>query len=95
MGIKRAKQDGWRVVGSVSRDSLRRVPLDERTAPVSTVTARISLHPGQTLDQGIQLLMQAGIDIAPLVDGDGAIRLVTVQGILRTYRAAVRARAPA
>jgi len=82
---------GGRVVGSVSHDALRRVPKDERTAPVSTVTARVALDAGQTLEQGMQLLTEAGTDMAPVVDGDGRIALVTYRGIMRAYRAAARA----
>ena len=84
---------GGRIVGSVSRDALRRVPLDERTAPVSTVTARLSLDADQSLDEGMQLLADAGTDMAPVVDGDGSVRLVTARGMMQAYRAAAHARA--
>jgi CIC family chloride channel protein len=84
---------GGRVVGSVSHDALRRVPEDERTAPVSTVTARVALEAGQTLEQGMQLLTDAGTDMAPVLDRDGKIALVTSRGIMRAYRAAARASA--
>ncbi|HEX9052847.1 MAG TPA: chloride channel protein [Anaeromyxobacter sp.] len=84
-----------RIVGSVSRDALRRVPPDGRTAPVSTVTARVALEAEQTLEEGMQLLTEAGTDMAPVVDGEGAVGLVTARGILRAYRTAASAHAPA
>ncbi len=83
------------VVGSVSREALRRVPPDERTAPVSTVTTRVALEAEQSLEQGMRVLTEAGADMAAVVDPDGAVRLVTARGILRAYRAAAQAGAPA
>ena len=79
--------DGY-VVGSVSREALRRIPKDERTAPVSTATVRVSLAPNQTLEEGMQMLTDAGTDVAPVVDANRRVRLVTSRSILRAYHAA-------
>jgi CIC family chloride channel protein len=88
--------DGGEVIGAVTRDALLRVPPGERTAPLSTVTVRVALQPGQTLEEGAQVLADSGADTAPVVDGR-SVRLVTARGILRAYRAALtsRPRAPA
>ncbi len=42
----------------------------------------------------MQLLTDAGTDMAPVVNGDGRIALVTYRGIMRAYRTASRASAP-
>lgn len=83
-----------RLMGAVSREALRRVPRDERSAPVSTVTARVVLDPDGSLDDGMHALTEAGTDLAPVVHDGGPIRLITARGIMRTYRAAVHARDP-
>ncbi|GEJ57135.1 chloride channel protein [Anaeromyxobacter diazotrophicus] len=80
--------DDGRVVGSVSRDALRRVAPDERTAPVSTATVRVALAPGQTLEEGMQVLTDAGTDTAPVVEAGRAVGLLTSRGVLRAYRTA-------
>jgi chloride channel protein, CIC family len=76
------------VIGSVSRDTLRRIPRAERSAPVSTATVRVSLGPGQTLEEGMQVLTDAGTDVAPVLEVGRPIRLVTSRSILRAYHAA-------
>jgi CIC family chloride channel protein len=86
--------DDGHVMGTVSRDVLRRVPRDERTAPVSTATVRVVLAPGQTLEQGMHVLAEAGTDVAPVVDAGRPVGLLTSRGVLRAYRSAA-ARIPA
>ena len=77
------------VIGSISRKALARVHAEERTVPVSTVTVRVALHPGQTLEDGMRALADAGAEVAPVVDGAETVGLVTAQSILRAYRTAV------
>lgn len=80
------------IVGGVSREALRRVPTDERSAPVSTVAVRVALSPGQSLEEGMRVLTDAGTDVAPVVDGAARAAVVTSKGILRAYRVAVQRR---
>jgi CBS domain-containing protein len=94
-GLAVVNVDG-QVVGGVSRAALERVPVDERSAPISTVTVRVAVDAAQTLDAGMQALAEAGSEIAPVVDGNSVVGLVTVRGIMRAYRAAAqRTAAPA
>ena len=76
-------------IGSISRESLARVPSAERTTPISGVLVRVSLRAGQSLEDGMRTLAEAGTDTAPVVDGGRATGFVTSRGILRAYRAAV------
>ena len=53
------------------------------------VTVRVSLHAGQSLEDGMRTLAEAGTDTAPVLDDGTATGLVTSRGILRAYRTAV------
>lgn len=77
------------VVGSVSREALARMAPVERAAPLAGVTVRVALRAGQSLEDGMRTLAEAGTDSAPVVDGRGPTGVVTATGILRAYRAAV------
>ncbi len=70
------------IVGGVSREALSRVPVDERSAPISTVTVRVALSPSQSLEEGMRVLTDAGTDVTPVVDGVAGSAVVTARGIL-------------
>jgi len=76
------------VVGSVSREVLRRVPSDQRSAPISTATVRVAVTADQSLEDGMRVLTDASTDMAPILDGERPVGLLTSRGILRAYRAA-------
>lgn len=86
---------GGEPLGAVTRAALARVPAEERSAPVSTITARLTLRPGQTLEDGMRTLAEAGVEVAPIVSGAQVTGLVTARSILRAYRAAVARASPA
>ncbi|HET6439556.1 MAG TPA: chloride channel protein [Anaeromyxobacter sp.] len=83
-----------RPVGSISRTSLARVPAAEHGSPLSAVTVRLSLRGGQTLEDGMRTLAEAGTDTAPVMEDGAATGVVTARGILRAYRAAAARRRP-
>ena len=85
---------GGEPIGSVSREALARVPAPERITPVSSVTVRTRLRPGESLEDGMRLLAEAGTDTAPVVDGASPRGLVTAKGILRAYRKAASRTSP-
>ena len=81
--------DDGQVIGAVSRERLRRVPAEERTAPLSTVAVRMLLRPDQTIEEGVQVLSDSGADTLPVIKDGGDVRLVTARGIMRAYREAM------
>lgn len=78
--------------GARPTSTLRRVSPDQRSAPVSTVTTRLALAPDGSLDLAMEKLVEAGAEMAPVVEEGAPVGLVTTRSILRAYRSALEAR---